>query len=206
MKAARTLRRVIAPLGLVFLAACQTAPKTDTAASSAASPGPASGQSQPATPAPAPAAPAPAAAAPAEQRQGVPVAVYVADTQKQDGWQPIEITSGILYVNPEPVLTREHLSGVQAGANAQGAGLLALELNEEGRQQVTRITARYPNKRLALVVGNTMLAAPGYSTPVTTSQLIFGVGSEQNALLAARAIAGLPEDGSADAATGGRPQ
>lgn len=196
MKAARTLRRVIAPLGLVFLAACQTAPKTDTAASSAASPGPASGQSQPATPAP----------APAEQRQGVPVAVYVADTQKQDGWQPIEITSGILYVNPEPVLTREHLSGVQAGANAQGAGLLALELNEEGRQQVTRITARYPNKRLALVVGNTMLAAPGYSTPVTTSQLIFGVGSEQNALLAARAIAGLPEDGSADAATGGRPQ
>ncbi|HCP76455.1 MAG TPA: hypothetical protein DIU11_01635, partial [Pusillimonas sp.] len=50
-----------------------------------------------------------------------------------------------------------------------------------------------PNKRLALVVGSTMLAAPGYTTQVSTDQLVFGVGSEANATAAARAIAGAQE-------------
>jgi preprotein translocase subunit SecD len=129
------------------------------------------------------------------------VAVYLADTKPQKGWAQVDIQSGTLYVRPEPVITREHLTGVQAGSNRQGAGLLALELNEKGRELVTRITGRYPNMRLALVVGRTMLAAPGYTTPVTSPQLIFGVGSEQNATLAARAIAGLAADGSGDPAS-----
>lgn len=207
MKSARAISRLLLPMGLLALAACQTPPKatepdapTDTTTVETA----------PAAPAPAPgSSAAPTAPQGGEQQaqQGVPVAIYLADTERQEGWAPVEINSGILYVNPEPVLTREHLAGVQAGANAQGAGLLAFDLNEEGRQQVTRVTARHPNKRLALVVGRTMLAAPGYSTPVTTQQLVFGVGSEQNALMAARAIAGLPEDGSADAQAGsGAPQ
>ncbi|MBC7204106.1 MAG: hypothetical protein H5U29_11415, partial [Pusillimonas sp.] len=62
-----------------------------------------------------------------------------------------------------------------------------------GRKKVESITAANPNKRLALVVGRTMLAAPGYSTQVSTDQLVFGVGSEANATAAARAIAGAQE-------------
>ena len=46
-----------------------------------------------------------------------------------------------------------------------------------------------------------MLAAPGYTTQVSTDQLVFGVGSEANATAAARAIAGAQEteDGAAPA-------
>jgi hypothetical protein len=44
-----------------------------------------------------------------------------------------------------------------------------------------------------------MLAAPAYSTPVSSDHLIFAVGTEQNATAAARAIAGVPQDGSGDA-------
>ncbi|NLY27942.1 MAG: hypothetical protein GX049_10460 [Alcaligenaceae bacterium] len=195
MKSVRAVGRVLVPFGLVFLAACQTPQGGGVAqAPDAAAQQPASAPAQaPATPP----ASAPADSS-AQASQGAPVAVYLADTVQQEGWVPISIQSGNLYLNPEPVLTREDLTGVQAGANQQGAGLLALDLSEEGRQKVTRLTSRYPNKRLALVVGRTMLAAPGYTTPVTSGQLVFAVGTEQNAMLAARAIAGLPEDGSGD--------
>lgn len=193
MKSARAVGRIFLPLSVVFLAACQTPQGGAPAQNPDAAP------QQPAATTPATSAPAVSPeTADAPVQQGAPVAVYLADTVQQEGWVSVNIQSGNLYLNPEPVLTREDLTGVQAGTNQQGAGLLALDLSEEGRQKVTRLTGRYPNKRLALVVGRTMLAAPAYTTPVTTAQLVFGVGSEQNAVLAARAIAGLPEDGSGD--------
>ncbi|WP_237172992.1 SecDF P1 head subdomain-containing protein [Paracandidimonas lactea] len=186
MKSIRTLSRLAAPLGLVILAACQTpAQKTATAPAAADTTAPASAQQQP--------APQPAA------RQGAPVAVFLADTAVQTGWTPVDIPDGKLYVNPQPVITRADLSGVQAGTNKAGDGLLALGLNEEGKRKIVDITTKNPNKRLALVVGRTMLAAPGYSTPVNTEHLVFVVGTEQNATAAARAIAGVPQDGSGDA-------
>lgn len=196
MKSARAVGRIFLPLSLVFLAACQTPQGGAPAQNPDAVPQQPAATTAP--PASAPSAPSDSAAAGAAVQQGAPVAVYLADTVQQEGWVSVNIQSGNLYLNPEPVLTREDLTGVQAGTNQQGAGLLALDLSEEGRQKVTRLTGRYPNKRLALVVGRTMLAAPAYTTPVTTAQLVFGVGSEQNAVLAARAIAGLPEDGSGD--------
>jgi preprotein translocase subunit SecD len=196
MKPFRTVTRVLAPFSLLVLAACQT---TQGPGAADASSGSSSAAQATATAAATPET-STADQTQAAQNQGVPVAVYLADTNQHEGWAQVDIQSGALYLRPEPVITREDLTGVQAGANQQGAGLLALELSEDGRQKVTRITGRYPNMRLALVVGRTMLAAPGYTTPVTSPQLVFGVGSEQNAALAARAIAGVPPDGSGDSA------
>src|SRR5690606_26395908 len=99
-----------------------------------------------------------------------------------------------LYVNPQPIVTRADLAGIQAGANKDGDGLVALELNDEGKNKVAQATTQNPNKRLALVLGRTMLAAPGYSTPVTSGHLVFAVGTEANATAAARAIAGVPDN------------
>jgi preprotein translocase subunit SecD len=170
----------------VILAACQTTPTKKTAQA----------------PAPEATATAPAAqgdtAQPAQQ-QGAPVAVFLADTAVREGWTPVNIQSGMLYVNPQPVITRGDLTGVQSGTNKEGGGLLALELTPEGKAKINDATTRNPNKRLALVVGRTMLAAPAYSTPVSSDHLIFAVGTEQNATAAARAIAGVPQDGSGDA-------
>src|SRR5690606_21546027 len=149
MKAIRTLGRVVAPLSLVVLAACQTTPKGSSTVSTA------------------PEAPQPETSVQAQQ-QGAPIAVFLADTVMQANWTPVNIDSGMLYVNPQPVITRGDLIGIQAGSNKQGEGLLALELNEEGKSKVADITTKNPNKRLALVVGRTMLAAPGYTTPVTS--------------------------------------
>ncbi|WP_233214393.1 SecDF P1 head subdomain-containing protein [Pollutimonas nitritireducens] len=186
MKTVRTFGRFIAPASLIFLAACQSVP-TDKTATTA-------GQS------PAVTAPQPESVQQAQQ-QGAPVAVFLADTTMQSGWTPVNLQSGALYVNPQPVITRADLTGIQAGTNKQGEGLLALELNEAGKKKVADITRQNPNKRLALVVGRTMMAAPGYSTPVTSGQLVFVVGTEENATAAARAIAGQP-DNAAGSSTG----
>ena len=60
----------------------------------------------------------------------------------------------------------------------------------EAAQRLLQVTTQFPKKRLALVVGDTMLAAPAYGSPVKDGRLIFMVGTEANALAAARAIAG----------------
>jgi preprotein translocase subunit SecD len=117
------------------------------------------------------------------------------------GWTPVAIHSGTLYVNPQPVITRDDLSGIQAGSNKQGEGLLALQLNDAGKAKIADVTTKNPNKRLALVVGRTMMAAPSFTTPVTTGHLIFAVGTEQNATAAARAVAGVDENGATSPTT-----
>ncbi|WP_233583170.1 hypothetical protein [Candidimonas sp. SYP-B2681] len=183
MKTIRTLGRILVPASLIFLAACQTAPVDKTAAQA------------PATTAPQPETELKA------QGQGASVAVFLADTTLQAGWTPVNLQTGVLYVNPQPVITRADLSGIQAGSNKNGEGLLALELNEAGKKKVADITNKNPNKRLALVVGRTMMAAPGYTTPVTTGHLVFAVGTEENATAAARAIAGEPDSGASSIPT-----
>ncbi|WP_353152094.1 hypothetical protein [Pollutimonas bauzanensis] len=182
MKAIRTLGRILVPASLILLAACQTLPGDKKVSQE---PGVAT-------------APKPETNLQA-QRQGAPVAVFLADTTLQSGWTPVGLESGTLYVNPQPIITRADLTGIQAGSNKQGEGLLALELNDDGKKKISDATTKNPNKRLALVVGRTMMAAPGYSVPVTSAQLVFAVGTEENATAAARAIAGA-QNGAAPAA------
>lgn len=191
MNTVRKLSRILVPASLVLLAACQSVPgkKASTSTPPAA-----------ASTTPAPGAPQPDSTMQA-QHQGAPVAVFLADTVIQTGWTPVNIQSGTLYVNPQPIITRDDLSGVQAGSNKEGEGLLALQLNEAGQSKIVDATTKNPNKRLALVVGRTMLAAPSYTTPVTTGHLIFAVGTEQNATAAARAIAGAPPEGGTGASS-----
>ncbi|MCB5363220.1 hypothetical protein H0484_05550 [Pusillimonas sp. CC-YST705] len=186
MKSAHVFSRVLLPVTLAgLLAACQTVP-------------PGSSASAPQTPdATTPAEPGltqpgvdtqqPTASQPA------PVAVLLADTVEQEGWRPVPVQSGTLYVNPEPIIIRDDLTGVQAGRGRSGEGLLALGLSPDARLRLQQATTQFPNKRLALIVGRTMLAAPSYTTPVDTDQLVFPVGTEQNAAAAARAIAGRDE-------------
>ncbi|WP_233208300.1 SecDF P1 head subdomain-containing protein [Pollutimonas subterranea] len=187
MNTVRTLGRFIAPASLVFLAACQSVPTDKSVETAAQTPGVTTPQPETTTQA---------------QQQGAPVAVFLADTTQQTGWTPVNLQSGALYVNPQPVITRADLTGIQAGTNKQGEGLLALELNEAGKKKVADITTQNPNKRLALVVGRTMMAAPGYSTPVTSGKLVFAVGTEDNATAAARAIAGQPDNGAGSSTSG----
>lgn len=184
------LTHVLAPITLLLLAACQTTPtKTDSTVSNA----PTSGSNAQAVTPPAGSTTAPAQQeAGQNQQMGAPVGIFLADTKTRAEWTRVEVQpNGVLYVNPNPVLSNEDLVGVQAGrGDSPEVGLLALDLSPEATARLAKLTSDNPNMRLALVVGNTMLAAPGYSQPVTEGRLVFMVGTEANALAAAQAIAG----------------
>lgn len=187
MKITRTLTRSSLAVALLTLAACQTAPVQQDAATQT---------TEPAVAAPtAPQSPQPETMQEAAA-QGAPVAVLLADLVQHEGWREVQVGGDSrIYLDPRPIVVREDLTGVQAGANQQGQGLLALMLSDDAQRRVQDITSRNPNKRLALVVGSTLMAAPSFSEPVSSGQLIFPVGTEDNATAAARAIAGIDASG-----------
>lgn len=187
MSTFRTLGRGAVIASLLLLAACQSMPSKNGASTSSSAPATTattpetSGVTKPESTL-------------KETNNGALVAVYLADTQQQTGWTAVKLKSGTLYVDPQPVITRADLSNIRAGASKEGVGLLALGLNDAGQSKILDVTTQNPNKRLALVVGHTMLSAPSYTVPIASDQLVFPVGTEQNATAAARAIAGEPSD------------
>lgn len=127
-----------------------------------------------------------------ENRQALDLRVFLADTRSRPDWTPVPLKpSGMLYVRPMAIIDRGDLIGIQAATDQKGDGVLVLILGDEGLRKLREATAANPGLRLALVVGHTMLAAPGYAAPITQQQLAFGVGSAHNAELAARSVAGV---------------
>ncbi|WP_300646973.1 hypothetical protein [Paenalcaligenes sp.] len=177
----KTLSRLLVPVALMALAACQTPHQPG---SSTASTAPATTQTDPA-------AGVDASVQAPEAQTMAPLMIFLADTKPQADWAEIQLDeSNTLYMEPDPFLTRNDLSSVEAGTAETGEGLLALTLNETATQRLTTITQQNPGKRLALVVDGTLLAIPGYSEPITEGRLIFMVGSKENAVTAAQIIAG----------------
>lgn len=178
----KTLSRIFAPVALLALAACQTPLMTkDTTAPS--TPPATTGVDQ--TPRVDPSAQG------AEAQMDGPLMVFLADTKPHADWAEVEIdTNNLLYMEPEPFLTRSDLASIEAGTSEEGDGLLALTLNQAASDRLTRVTQLNPGKRLALVVDGTLLAIPGFSEPINEGRLIFMVGTKENAVTAAQIIAG----------------
>ncbi|WP_323017578.1 hypothetical protein [Castellaniella sp.] len=129
----------------------------------------------------------------APNREAVDLRVFLADTRSHPGWTPVPLKpSGLLYVRTDAIIDRSDLMGIQSATDQAGGGVLMLILKDEGLKKVRAATAAHPGLRLALVVGQIMLAAPAYAAPVQEQQLAFGVGSAHNADIAARSVAGVP--------------
>ena len=127
-----------------------------------------------------------------DNRQALDLRVFLADTRPQPGWAQVSLKpSGLLYVRPTAIIDRSDLMAIQAATDQKGDGILVLILSDDGLRKMRAATAANPGLRLALVVGQTMLAAPGYASPISQQQLAFGVGSARNAELAARSVAGV---------------
>lgn len=181
MPSLKLVSRLLAPVALLALAACQTTPPTGdrteptTSTPSTTSPAP---QTDPVTQAP-------------EAQMAAPLLVFLADTTPQPDWAEVQIdASTTLYLEPEAFLARNDLAAVEAGTAETGEGLLALNLNSVATERLTRVTQQNPGKRLALVVDGTLLAIPGFMEPITEGRLVFMVGSRENAIRAAQIIAG----------------
>lgn len=175
----KTLSRILAPVALLALAACQTPPSGGDVAAPSTTPGVEQAErTEPVTQAP-------------EAQMAEPLLVFLADVNPQSDWVEVDLdSSNRLYMEPEPFLTRNDLASIEAGTSAEGDGLLALTLKEDAAQRLALITQNNPGKRLALVVDGTLLAIPGYSEPIDEGRLVFMVGTKDNAITAAQIIAG----------------
>lgn len=183
------LRFYLRAAGLIglaaLLAACQTAPGVKTGASAS----PATGN---AVRAAAPVRSDPVRAVTAN-REAADLRVFLADSRSHLGWTPVPLKpSGLLYVRTDAIIDRSDLMGIQSATDQAGGGVLVLTFTDEGLKKMRAATAANPGLRLALVVGQIMLAAPAYAAPIQEQQLAFAVGSAHNADVAARSVAGVP--------------
>lgn len=175
---------VVGVLGMtVVLAACQPLPVKPAPGMQAGASAPASSRIQASQP----------SQAIQIDREALDLRVFLASVSSVPGWVPVNLNpQGVLYVMTEPVITRSDLIGIQSAVDDQsGDGILVVALSDAGFAKIRAATAAHPGLRLALVVGKTMLAAPGYAAPVSEKQLAFRVGSRANAEKAARAVAGV---------------
>lgn len=126
-----------------------------------------------------------------DTREAADLRVFLADSKAHPGWTPVPLKpSGVLYVRTDAIIDRNDLMGIQSATDQAGSGLLVLVLKEDGLTKLRAVTAANPGLRLALVVGQVMLAAPAYTAPIQEQQLAFPVGSASNAEIAARSVAG----------------
>jgi len=187
----KLLGRSMAALAVLALVACQTpldsaqveteAPATDAAVA----------------PAPAPQEPIAEPHEAVEQAEDFsPLMVFLADFEPVSDWVEVGLDDETtLYLQPTPSFTRDDLMSVETYSSESGDGLLALILTDPAAQRLEALTSQNPGRRLALAVEGTLLAVPRYSEPLTNGQLVFMVGSVDNAQTAARMIAG--DDGRA---------
>lgn len=190
MAFAKVMSRGMAAFGLVALVACQTTPQDE-----------ASMIEQPDTAQQAPDAgltptePSSSSTAQSEAlEQDVeysPLMVFLADFEPQTDWVEVVLDEErTLYLQPDPSFTRDDLLSVETYSSESGEGLLALMLTEPATERLKNLTTQNPDRRLALAVDGTLLSVPRYSEPLLDGQLVFMVGSVQNAETAARIIAG----------------
>lgn len=119
--------------------------------------------------------------------------LFLADKQAHPGWDKVDIRpSGVLYVDTNnAILDRSDLDWIQSAHDNHNNGILVLFLKTEAQQRLLQQTQLNKNKYLALVVGQTMLAAPQFKQAINQNQLAFEVGSIRNAELAAKTVAGV---------------
>src|SRR5690625_520838 len=195
MRLAKGLGRSLAAFSVLTLMACQTTPQDAAPADEAPAE---TTEQQPATTAPAqPGAPTGQDTdATDQQAEYSPMMVFLADFEPVDDWAEVVLDEETtLYLQPEPSFTRDDLMSVETYSSDSGEGLLALMLTDTARQRLENITTENPDRRLALAVDGTLLAVPRYSEPLTNGQLVFMVGTVENAQTAAEIIAG--DDGRA---------
>jgi len=192
MAFAKVIGRGVATLGFFALVACQTPPqgadpdqRQPEAPDTAQQPDAALVPGEPAQP---------SGAAPTAREQEAeysPLMVFLADFEPHGDWVEVVLDEErTLYLQPEPSFTREDLLSVETYSSESGEGLLALMLTDPAAERLQQLTTQNPDRRLALAVDGTLLSVPRYSEPLTDGQLVFMVGSVQNAEMAAQIIAG----------------
>ena len=170
--------------GAAFLAGCQQMPTQ----SSALTPPPPVSQQLTQPPAMAQKSVQQQAAAPAAQQTRVDF--RLAQRAKAAGLSELKFPDGSLWYNPQPVLTRADLSGVEPRRTADGHPYLRFTFSALGAQKLAALTKQYRGRLLVLTLNNSLESVYAIGQPIQSGVLDIGVKSDQEAVRAVKTIAG----------------
>ena len=125
------------------------------------------------------------------QNQVPSVLFRLAQTEQAQGLTEVKLSDGSLWVQPQPVLSRADLSGVEPLQTQQGQALVRFHFNQIGARKLAEISRRFPGKLLMLTINNQLVAAPRLSDPLIDGVMVIPVTNAQQALAIAQGIAGV---------------
>ncbi len=101
----------------------------------------------------------------------------------------------VIWLAPQPVLTRGDLQGVAPVRNDEGKSYLSFLLNEAGARKLADVTSRNTGALLSLVVGQTLHTVSIIGEPMTEGILRIPVANEAQAVGLVNAILGQGTNG-----------
>lgn len=124
-----------------------------------------------------------------ESRQQAQVFFWLAQAEEGKGLSELRLSSGSIWVLPQPVLSRGDLSSVEPIQTKQGKAYVRFGFTQEGARKLSTLSRRFQGKLLVLAVDNKLVAAPRIGKPLTQGEMVIGVASGQQAVAIASAIA-----------------
>ena len=128
---------------------------------------------------------------PARAQTQVPSVLFrLAQTEPAQGLSEVKLSDGSLWIQPQAVLSRADLSGVEPLQTQQGQALVRFHFNPIGARKLAEISRRFEGKLLVLTINNQLAAAPRLGEPLTDGVMVIPVTSPQQAVAIAQTIAG----------------
>jgi preprotein translocase subunit SecD len=153
---------------------------------SAASPAPARASAM----APAPAT-AMATSTAAQQTAKAPVVEFrLAQSQPDTGLQRVQIGNQVMWVLPQPVLTRSDVRSLVAVKSREGKDYVQFTFTPAAAPRLAEISQRYRGKYLLLSVDRYLVSAPTIGGPMTNGELFVPATSAEDARQIAALAAG----------------
>ncbi|MGC3963035.1 MAG: hypothetical protein QM803_06790 [Rhodocyclaceae bacterium] len=144
--------------------------------------------------APAPAQKAATAQAPqaAQVVKAEPLYILMTSPKEVKGWDRTTIGQDTVYINPKPLLGSADLTNIDPLANKDGQGFIGLYFNDAGKTKLADVSRANSGQRIAVVVGQDIVALPLLKDPLNDGFMMFGVVSPQAAQIIAHKVAGQP--------------
>ena len=113
----------------------------------------------------------------------------LAQAEKAKGLSELRLSSGSIWVLPQPVLSRGDLSSVEPIQTQQGKAFVRFGFTQDGARKLLELSRRFQGKLLVLTIDNDLVAVPRIGKPLTQGEMVVGVASGKQAVAIARAIA-----------------
>lgn len=123
-------------------------------------------------------------------KPSVRLALRVCHEKAVAGAEPMLLEQQTLFVEPDILLSNEHIARAKAEQDATEAYCILLEMTDEGQRRFAKATSELVDQRIAILVNDEIIAAPIVRSPILGgSAMISGNYTKEEAQRIATGIA-----------------